>query len=78
MGFFEDYEIVSLKQPKVNTCLFDKVTKANKIFVRLYVDDLLIATSSTQDKGWVKTQLKNHFKMNKMGLLTHFLGISVY
>ena len=47
---------------KVENLLFHKVSTTTRIFELFFVDGILIATSATEDKERVKTQLKHRFE----------------
>ena len=50
---------------------------ADKIFLALYVDDLLIVWSSKESLAEVKERLKLHFKMKDMGSAHFLLGVEI-
>ncbi|RDX68180.1 Copia protein, partial [Mucuna pruriens] len=55
-------------------CWKDNV-KSEKLIVCLYVDDILITSSSEEAIFDFKWQMMNEFEMSDLGLLSYFLGI---
>jgi len=47
------------------------------LILGVYVDDLLITGSETQEIEKFKKQMKNEFEMSDLGLLSYYLGIEV-
>jgi hypothetical protein len=43
--------------------------------VGVYIDDLLIVEGVDADINWFKQEMKDHFRMSDIGLLTYYLGI---
>jgi hypothetical protein len=69
---------IGLKQSKVDNCLFFKVEGSRiVVLVIIYVDDILIATSRSEDMRFIQTKLKMSFKMKDMGDLNFFLRMEV-
>ncbi|KMQ86201.1 integrase core domain protein, partial [Lasius niger] len=58
-------------------CLYVRTTKLGKIFILLYVDDLLLAGTDKQEVLEVKSVLNRCFKMKDFGNVKHFLGIVI-
>jgi hypothetical protein len=46
-------------------------------WILVYVDDLLIASTSTDQMSTLKAQLKEHFQMKDLGEVTSYLGMEV-
>ena len=57
--------------------LFIKETGNDKIYVLVYVDDLLIASKSIKLVNQVKQQLTNKFDIRDLGEATAFLGMTI-
>lgn len=62
---------------KADTSLFLKFTKTSTIFVLVYVDDILITGSSSEEIQALIRQLNNTFSLKDLGDLHYFLGIEV-
>lgn len=58
-------------------CLYVKITGDVKVFVVIYVDDILICGSNCREIINLKQSLKNHFKMKDLGMLGNYLGIHI-
>ena len=58
-------------------CIYIKRNDQYMIFVALYVDDLIIASSSSKMLHEVKCTLSERFEMTDMGLLKYFLGTEI-
>jgi hypothetical protein len=57
--------------------LYVKHADGHKLIVSVYVDDLLITGDKEQLVEEFKTNMKDMFEMNELGLLTYFLGMEV-
>ncbi|GKB86161.1 zinc finger, CCHC-type containing protein [Tanacetum coccineum] len=57
--------------------VYTRNSKGKTLIVGVYVDDLIITGSHTQDIVEFKEQMKNEFKMSDLGLLAYYLGIEV-
>ena len=62
---------------KVDSSLFIRINSANKLFILIYVDDILITGSSLSDITSVMTALQREFPLRDLGPLHYFLGIEV-
>ncbi|SEI36897.1 YALIA101S15e00452g1_1 [Yarrowia lipolytica] len=51
--------------------------KPRKLFVGVYVDDLLITGANTKEVSKLKKYLTDNFKMKDLGLVSKFLGMQV-
>lgn len=58
-------------------CLYIKEIKIVKLYVLLYVDDLLIFSSDSSVVNGLKGALMRMFKMKDMGLVKNYLGINI-
>lgn len=63
-------------QNPADHCVYTKVTKTEKVFIIIWVDDLIIAASDLSVLKDVKEMLMLKFRMKDLGKLTHFLGIN--
>ncbi|XP_019226912.1 PREDICTED: uncharacterized protein LOC109208282 [Nicotiana attenuata] len=57
--------------------LFYKKTERSIVFVAVYVDDVLVASTHLQEIESLKTFLHNTFKIKDLGRLHYFLGLEV-
>lgn len=58
-------------------CLYFKDSKDFKIFVLIYVDDLVITGSDDKQIDDFKCEMKNTFKMKDCGPISYYLGLSI-
>mgnify|MGYP003341067823 CR=1 FL=1 len=58
--FFRDN---GFKNSNVDACLFTKINKDEKTFVVIWVDDIIITTTSDEEMNRTKNSLKEKFKM---------------
>lgn len=57
--------------------MFIRHASTSSIFILVYVDDLIITGSNSQEVEHVITQLKLLFALKVLGQLNYFLGISI-
>ena len=57
--------------------MFSYDSEAGKIFLVVYVDDIVITSSDKLGIGKLKVFLQNHFQTKDLGTLKYFLGIEV-
>lgn len=60
-----------------DSCLFKKCNGIDKMYVLLYVDDILFFGTNKRHIEEFKNVLNNEFEMKDMGLISNFLGINV-
>lgn len=60
-----------------DTSLFIYMNGADMAYLLLYVDDIILTTSSTRLLHHLTGRLHDEFAMTDLGDLYHFLGISV-
>jgi hypothetical protein len=65
------------KRGKYDDCLFSRVTDEGVVYILVYVDDLIIAASSTALLNNVKQALKERYKMSDLGPIAYCLGIEI-
>lgn len=58
-------------------CLYIKINENSRIFLVVFVDDIILASNSTDEIEDLKSKLKTEFEMEDLGDLKYFLGISV-
>lgn len=67
----------NFKRSECDPCLYSKCNETERIYVLIYVDDLLIFGSNEDSVSHLKSVLKKEFKMKDLGLVSDFLGINV-
>uniref|UniRef100_A0A1Y1MQF0 Endonuclease n=2 Tax=Photinus pyralis TaxID=7054 RepID=A0A1Y1MQF0_PHOPY len=73
-----DYIIkIGFKRSENDYCFYIMDLKFGKLFLLLYVDDILIAGPSVQEINGVVNKLGEEFEMTDRGNLNHFLGIDI-
>lgn len=65
------------ERSECDSCLYKKCYGKDKMFVLLYVDDILIFGTNEEDMLKFKEILSNEFKMKDLGRISSFLGINV-
>ena len=68
---------IGFKKVPSEPCLFVWERSGDKIIVPTYVDDMHIASSSTEGINTVKKELGQHFKLHDLGPTKWFLGIHI-
>ena len=66
---------MGFEQNAVDHCLYMKCIQGDKMFVLVWVDDLIVAGKNEDLLNDVKQMLKERFKMKDLGKLSCFLGI---
>ncbi|KAI5338097.1 hypothetical protein L3X38_017368 [Prunus dulcis] len=61
----------------LDECIYMKFNGRNFIFMMLYVDDILLATSNLSMLHDTKRMLSNHFDMSHLGEANYVLGIEI-
>jgi hypothetical protein len=64
-------------EAKSDTSLFVFRRGSDKVYLLLYVDDIILTASSTELLRWTISALQREFVMKDLGPLHHFLGITV-
>lgn len=59
----------------VEPCVFFRSQQGKLTILTLYIDDILLFTSSNEDKKIVKNQLMKKFEMKDVGSVYEFLGM---
>ena len=63
-------------QNKIDPCTFILKTNADeKMIILVWVDDLIMVSSSQKLLNCITEQLKKRFEMKDLGEVIHFLGI---
>ncbi|XP_021974946.1 uncharacterized mitochondrial protein AtMg00810-like [Helianthus annuus] len=75
---FTDYVLtLGFVQSGCDASLFILHHNGNTVYLLLYVDDIILVTSSTSLRQHLMTYLSTEFAMKDLGALSFFLGISV-
>jgi hypothetical protein len=64
-------------EAKLDTSLFILHHGSDTIYLLLYVDDIILTTSSTELRRRTISTLRQEFAMKDLGPLHHFLGITI-
>ena len=71
-------ESLDFKQCQADPRIFIKGSEADKLtIIAVYVDDLIIITSTEEEMNQIKVSLNKHFKMKDMGSLHFCLGVHI-
>ena len=57
---------------------YTRSTTPTRLLVEVYVDDLVITGSDSNDIDKFKLEMKSLFQMSNLGLLSYYLGIDVH
>lgn len=68
------FEFVS---SRCDSSLFIRITKHHKIFILVYVDDILVTGSSSKEVSSLITALNCHLSLRDLGQVNYFLGVEV-
>ena len=67
---------LGFKSSEGDDCLFTKTFQNNEILsLVVFVDDILLCCKDESKIHWIKSQLKNKFKLHDLGQIKKFLGI---
>lgn len=68
---------VGFKQGEIDPCLYVKYSRGTWIYVLIYVDDLIAASTSNENLSDFESDLKSFYKMKDLGDIKFYLGINV-
>lgn len=68
---------VGLIRSKYDSCVYYRITKEGKVYVAVYVDDLLIFATHKWLTKLIQQQLNRYFKMKDLGTPKQILGIRI-
>ncbi|KAH0813995.1 hypothetical protein GEV33_008796 [Tenebrio molitor] len=68
---------IHFKQSPHDCCLYIKIQNGTKIYLLLYVDDIILAGDDKTTLDQVTAALKREFSMSDLGELRNFLGMSI-
>lgn len=75
---FNDYMIeVKFERSKYDYCLYTGMMNGEKLYLILYVDDLLICGSSMKAISELKSLLQQRFRMKDLGQVQNYVGIEI-
>lgn len=66
-----------LERSKVDPCIYYKVSGNKRLYIAVYVDDLLVLSNDRQIKEEIKAELKKQFKMKDLGEAKLCLGMRI-
>lgn len=66
-----------LEQSQIDPCIFYYLKDTKKLYIAVYVDDLLIFSNDNLLKTKLKSCLKNNFEMKDLGAANSFLGLRI-
>ncbi|KZV56298.1 hypothetical protein F511_00295 [Dorcoceras hygrometricum] len=63
---------------KHDSCVYTKETETGSmLYLLLYVDDMLLASTNRQEINKLKVELRNEFEMKDLGAATRILGVDI-
>lgn len=65
------------KQSQIDLCLYVKRTNYEKIYLIIYVDDIIIASNNEKCISDLYKRLCNYFELTDLGDISYYLGIKV-
>lgn len=68
---------LGFKQADADPCLYVRKRNGSTVYIVVYVDDMLIATSNDKEYDGVVKALAGEFKITTLGDVKHFLGMRV-
>lgn len=66
-----------LKQSKIDPCIYYYVEGEIRMYLSIYVDDILIFSNSAEMKHNIKKFLMSHYKMKDLGPACYILGMKI-
>jgi len=70
-------EQIQFQQSTADPCIYVKKTDNAIAILAVYVDDLIVMTSTSEEMKRIKETLKSRFQMKDLGKLHYCLGISI-
>lgn len=68
---------LGFKRSKIDYCLYFLQNNNEKVYLIIFVDDLLICSKDRELLGSIKRKLAVRFRMKDMGQITTYLGINI-
>lgn len=69
---------LQFKQSSADPCMYVRDCEGEKVFLLVYVDDMLLMSSSTDELDAVTDGLKKDFEITCLGDVRHFLGMEIH
>lgn len=69
--------MLGFKSSAAEQCLYVKTVNGKKVFLLVYVDDILLAGHSEAEVKNIITDLSKEFELTDLGEVRHFLGLEV-
>ena len=73
--FFQKH---NFKKSNIDPCLFHKQDENNKMYIVIWVDDIVVSASTEGELNATKSLLKKEFRMKDLGPISYFLGIQFH
>jgi len=64
-------------QSQVDLCLYTKVTNSDKVYIMIYVDDIIIASNNARHVSSMYKELCDYFELTDLGDISYYLGIKI-
>ncbi|KAK9693778.1 Reverse transcriptase (RNA-dependent DNA polymerase) [Popillia japonica] len=71
------YEELGYSRSQNDYCLYTKIENDFKVYIVLYVDDLILCSDNLSEIHDLKKHLCKEFEMQDVGILRYFLGINI-
>lgn len=68
---------LGFKQSRSDPCLFSKKLPTGRMFLIIYVDDMLVASTSEKHITDLEKELSKKLSLTSLGEVSHFLGVRV-
>jgi hypothetical protein len=78
LKFDETIKSFDIKENEEDNCIYAKFRNGKFIFLILYVDDILLATSDVSLLLEIKRFLSSNFDMKDLGAASFVLGIEIH
>lgn len=75
--FDEFVRSLGFRRSENDICLYIRTNGKSRIYLLLYVDDIIITGDNEKDLNNLKTDLMTEFSMKDLGKLNNFLGIKI-
>jgi hypothetical protein len=77
-GYYNTITSFGFKENTVDRCIYLKVSGSKFIFLILYVDDILLASSNLGILHEIKKFLSKNFEMKDIDEVTYVIGIEIF
>lgn len=79
--WYEKFHDFMLSQKFVKSdndhCLYFRITETSKLYLLIFVDDLVLTGSDSKQIDDLKSEMNKNFKMKDLGPVSYYLGISI-